>query len=145
MVIYYGNILMHQKCKIAINLIINIAIEEVFSGHAAMAFTVVTARTIASIYFDLRIQSDERANQRRNAERKGKRASRECVCTRPRSFVRARRHLKLARPSPFYFSRCARTMPSRGTANCHDVTFLGPPLTSVSYACVRACVHEQMF
>lgn len=60
-------------------------------------------------------------------------------------FRRARRHLRLVRPSPFYFSRCARTTPSCDTANCHGVTFPGPPLTSVSYACVRACVREQMF
>lgn len=55
-------------------------------------------------------------------------------------FFAACRHLKLVRPS-------LRLTISQGTygeprhSNCHDVTFLDPPLTNVSYACVR----EQMF
>lgn len=112
------------------------------SGHAAVSFTVVTAR---SIYFDLRPIG--RTCEPKTTQRGTKRKARESrVRLHATSFFRrVRRHLKLVRPSPFYFSRCARTTPSCGTANCHDVTFLGPPLTGVSYACVRACVREQMF
>lgn len=54
----------------------------------------------------------------------------------------ARRHLKLVQPSSSYLSRYPQTTPFCGAANCHDVTFLNPPLTSESYACVRACVSR---
>lgn len=79
-------------------------------------------------------------NHRRRIERERKRADHEYVRLRPRSFG-GRRHLKLVRPS-------LRLTTSRGAyceprhSNCHDVTFLDPPLTSVSYACVRACMSR---
>lgn len=115
----YMNILMCRNTSSIIN------IGRYFRRRGG-GFTVVTTHTI-----DLFRSTTNCTNVRTKGATRNEKESARMRLHATSFFRRACRHLKLVRPSPFYFSRCARTTPSCDAANCHDVTFLDPPLTSV--------------
>ena len=105
-----------------------------------MAFTVVTAHR--SIYFDPRpIGRMCELKTQRGTKRKARESRVRLHATS--FFCRSCRHLKSSYDLLCFTSRGVHEPHHPvGTANCHDVTFLDPPLTNVSYACVRACVSR---
>ena len=127
---------MYWKCEISINLIINIMVLWYFwtrdgGFHGRHSTSIDLFRSTAN-WTDVWTKDATKRKARESRVR----------LHATSFFCRSCRHLKSSYDLLCFTSRGVHEPHHPvDTANCHDVTFLDPPLTNVSYACVRACVR----